>query len=499
MDPQIIQSQKGKPLLVFKNFIYHHHDYNKDRSRRYWRCSQRKICNASMTTNNNLDAIQILRDGTGKHLHAADPTEVQVRNITENVKKRAREEPNERPTNVLTAVVGVPPEEVAQKLPERRSMKRMVNRVQSSRRPPNPKTIRDLVITAPYNTTLRGDPFLLYDSGQEDADRLLIFTTDENLRVLAMCDQVFSDGTFKTVPEAFAQLFGIHGKYMGFVFPLVFALTTRLTEETYRVVYERVKERCTQLRLRLDRENLTIMMDFELANMNAVRRVFPLATVRGCLFHFDQTIWRHVVEAGLKNEYETVDSPVRRDVVTLMALPFVPLDDLVEVFEDITEEMDPRLDDIVTNLETNYVKGVQRRRRLIAPRFRPEVWNTYEATLGGEQRTNNSVEGWHNHLQLFMVVRHPTIWRFLENLRKEENQIFTQITQVRGGHTQIREPVNKKYRTNQRQVEAIVDNYATFKAEGNVAGYLRAIGYHLKSGAPPEAPPPADDSDDDDF
>lgn len=300
---------------------------------------------------------------------------------------------------------------------------------------------------------------------------------------------LFSDGTFKTVPHAFAQLFSIHGRYMNFVFPMVYALTTRMTEDTYSRVYEVLKTKSSELGVTVGKPDTSFMMDFELANMNAVKAIFPRVKVKGCLFHFDQSIWRKVLELGLKTEYETVGSDIRQDVVTLMALPFIPLDDLQETFNEVTEEMVKRLDDVVSHLDVHYVKGVARRNRRIAPRFAPEIWNTYGAALAGDQRTNNAVEGWHNHLQLMMVIRHASIWRFLENLKREENEVFTQITQVRGGHTKIKEPVNKKYLTNQRQVEQIVRNYQVYKDAEDAQTYLRAIGYHLKAGGPP--PPPA--------
>ncbi|XP_034231509.1 uncharacterized protein LOC117639742 [Thrips palmi] len=316
------------------------------------------------------------------------------------------------------------------------------------------------------------------------------------MKMLGSCDMLFSDGTFKTVPQSFAQLFSIHGRYMGFVFPMVFVLTTRMTEDTYRRVYEQVKSRCAELGVTFGRDGLSFMMDFEIANINAVQALFPRVNVKGCLFHFDQMLWTRVVELGLKNEYETVGSDIRQDVVTLMALPFIPLEDLEETFNEVTEEMDQRLDDIVTHLDVHYVRGVERRRRRVAPRFGPAIWNTYEAALAGEQRTNNAVEGWHNHLQRLMVIRHASIWRFLENLKKEENEIFTQLTQVRGGHTKIKEPVNKKYLTNQRQVEQIVSNYQRYKDGGEVLTYLRAIGYHLKAGAPPNDQQEGQDEED---
>ena len=59
-----------------------------------------------------------------------------------------------------------------------------------------------------------------------------------------------------------------------------------------------------------------------------------------------------------------------------------------------------------------------------------------------------------------------------------------------GGYRRIRDPVNKKCISNQRQIEEIAGHYETYKQEGNILGYLRAIGYryHLETGPPPHAP-----------
>jgi len=76
-------------------------------------------------------------------------------------------------------------------------------------------------------------------------------------------------------------------------------------------------------------------------------------------------------------------------------------------------------------------------------------------------------------------------------VRPEENQI-RKLSRYRGvGHRKIRYPVNKKYITKQRQIEEIVGHNETYKQherraallsckqEGNILGYLRAIGYYL--------------------
>jgi hypothetical protein len=354
-----------------------------------------------------------------------------------------------------------------------------------------PRELRDVVVGAPYDKTLNGENFFLHDSGQDDEDRILIFGSDWAIKILTMCDVLFGDGTFKTVPPQFGQLFSVHGRFREYVFPFIFCLTVRLTQETYETVYQVIKNRVArqgrQLRPRM------LMMDFELANINAASAAFPAAEVKCCLFHFTQSILRYVVNLGLRREYETLESDIRMEVMALMALPFVPLGDLEEVFQNITEHMDRRLDELITHLEDRYIFGPRRRNRRLAPRYPPTLWNVYDLVVAGFQRTNNAVEGWHNGLQKIMAVNHANIWRFLDNIKREEKEIRIQITQLLGGHTLLRDPLNKTYVTNQRQVEAIVSHYAQYKEEGHISEYLRGIAYHLKTRPVVEQEPPQDE------
>ena len=68
--------------------------------------------------------------------------------------------------------------------------------------PPNPVTIDSLVIPSEYTLTLCNLPFLLYDSkNNENCDinnRILIFTTNENLNILNDSKIWFADDTICT-------------------------------------------------------------------------------------------------------------------------------------------------------------------------------------------------------------------------------------------------------------------------------------------------------------
>lgn len=45
---------------------------------------------------------------------------------------------------------------------------------------------------------------------------------------------------------------------------------------------------------------ISILLDFELAMMNAALNIFPNTAIKGYLFHFYQTIKRKIVNSGLR-------------------------------------------------------------------------------------------------------------------------------------------------------------------------------------------------------
>ena len=67
-----------------------------------------------------------------------------------------------------------------------------------------------------------------------------------------------------------------------------------------------------------------IVLDFELAIMQASTAVFPAVQTKGCYFHFCQALIRKLQHLGLQTQYQenqAVYSFVRRSA----ALPLVPL------------------------------------------------------------------------------------------------------------------------------------------------------------------------------
>ncbi|CAH1113607.1 unnamed protein product, partial [Psylliodes chrysocephalus] len=96
---------------------------------------------------------------------------------------------------------------------------------------PNPRNVGDIAIPAALRTTTRNENFLLWDSGNDDPNRILMFGTVENLRLLQQHRHWFVDGTFKVSPEIFYQVFTIHGLIDNSTFSLVYILLQHKREE----------------------------------------------------------------------------------------------------------------------------------------------------------------------------------------------------------------------------------------------------------------------------
>ena len=120
-------------------------------------------------------------------------------------------------------------------LPNRNALKQMSRKARrkAGNVVPKPTNLQDLILPESLTTLDNGTNFLLHDSLNEvDGSRIIIFSTQKNLDLLARCKKLMSDGTFSTAPTRhFNQLYTIHGETIEtsldkkpVVHPLVYAL-----------------------------------------------------------------------------------------------------------------------------------------------------------------------------------------------------------------------------------------------------------------------------------
>ena len=78
------------------------------------------------------------------------------------------------------------------------------------------------------------------------------------------------------------------------------------------------------------------------------------------------------------------------------ALAFVPVADLVVVFEELKLFLPPIAVPVVDNFERTYIGSLQPDGcNRDDPLFAHATWNVYTRTLSGRPRTNNHIEGYH--------------------------------------------------------------------------------------------------------
>ena len=321
---------------------------------------------------------------------------------------------------------------------------------------------RNFVI--PYEfTVVDGDPFLRYDNQRDD--RMVMFGSGESLEFLSQSDHWFMDGTFRIAPPQFAQLYTIHGLRGGRNVVGAYALLLDKRRDTY-------VEMLTELRhMTMNASPVSVLTDFEMGAVSAMRAVHPNTTQKGCLFHLSQSVYRKVQASGLQGIY-LEDEAFRTNVRMLPALAFVPLNDVENAFMAVSAAWGGRGRDVLTYFEETYI-GQLRAGHREQPMFVRSFWNVVDRVEEDLPRTNNSLEGWHSAFARSITCARPSVWTFIRSVKQENAMSSLTIAQVEGGQPPV--PQRLAYRKINERLRTVFRDYAN----RNVLDYLRAISYNL--------------------
>jgi hypothetical protein len=216
----------------------------------------------------------------------------------------------------------------------------------------NPEDRRSIRISSELSRTIDGELFLLFDDNDDDdndemcdcdTDRILAFATEKNFIILNKNPHWFGDGTFDVSPLLFKQLYTINVIESGKNLPMIFALLPNKKGETYERLFEIIK-------IDIQNDPKSIMLDFEKAAINAVSKWFPLTFIMLCYFHLCQNLWKNVQNKGLVTGYsECVD--IRKNFKMLKCLAFVPTKDVIFAFKEISRLSVPEFEPMLTYLK----------------------------------------------------------------------------------------------------------------------------------------------------
>ena len=133
-----------------------------------------------------------------------------------------------------------------------------------------PRSHTEVYFENEWPESIDGKQFLLVEDG--DVKKIIIFATDDNMKLLAEAETLFVDGTFHTCPEIFYQIFTVHAFKNGQQFPLAYCLLPDKTPGSYQWTFTLLKAKAEKLHLEFSPNN--VVTDFELAIIQAAEFSF---------------------------------------------------------------------------------------------------------------------------------------------------------------------------------------------------------------------------------
>ncbi|KFD55608.1 hypothetical protein M513_03356 [Trichuris suis] len=406
-------------------------------------------------------------------------TKNSILQVMDNIKRQAKES-SDLPCQIIQQCTTSVSPHVAAVMPSIEAIRQRIRRVRHGQRPAEPRTLAGICVPDVMRVTFSGELFLIKDK-RVGNDGFLMFTTVSDLQKLESASFWIMDGTFKTVPKIFYQLYTIHapvlrGSYR--TFPFVYILMTGKSRSLYESVFEELLTFCEENGLALNPS--MVLTDFELGAINACKSVFPNARNKACYFHFAHCIWRQVQNSGLAKRY-CRDEEFNLKIRQLSALAFLPAEEIPDAFDLLKLHMPDEARQITEWFESNYVRGRIRKRLrngvvVRAPTlFPPELWSTYDCMQEGFPRSQNSVEAWHRRWESLIGGSHVGVYRMIEEFRREQRRVQNQCERISIGEEGLRRTPSNAVRI--AQLEAVINDRAS---RPRVLDYLLAIARTLR-------------------
>jgi hypothetical protein len=120
-------------------------------------------------------------------------------------------------------------------------------------------------------------------------------------------------------------MYNISASIKGKILPLVYTLLNHKNEKVYFAFFNMFADVL---------EPTEITLDFELATINAVLKVWPRIILWLCWFHYTQNLWKNIQLKQLAKDYIRVEI-VRKLFKYMKYLPFVPVPFVIKAFKEI--------------------------------------------------------------------------------------------------------------------------------------------------------------------
>ena len=99
--------------------------------------------------------------------------------------------------------------------------------------------------------------------------------------------------------------------------------------------------------------------------------------------------------------------------------------------------------------------------------------------MNNTSRTNNVCEGWNNGFSNLVGQNHPSIWKLIKNLQKEEARIHIKVVKDAHG-IQDHKRRRRIYDELQKRLKNLTDDLIS--GQKNVPQFLRGVSHNIRFG-----------------
>lgn len=255
------------------------------------------------------------------------------------------------------------------------------------------RSLDEVEVPADYRNFLKAD----YYDGEI---RILVFCSDEGMRHMKAVEHFFMDGTFKSCPFPFTQLFSIHGDLgsdstKNNVLPLLYAFMSHKSAKAYTILWDLIKVQIP------DWDPKKVNVDFEEATISSLLAYHEGVVINGCHYHFTNALWRKAKAFKIKIKGNKRNKRIISMCGNLAHLPLEQINDGWNYILTQIPKGDTKLEKFEKYFESFWMK----------PRLQ-KLWCVY----GERHRTTNLVEGWHHGINKEVLKNETNILMALKLL-----------------------------------------------------------------------------------
>lgn len=279
---EIVPTNKRKTKLFFNGYYFIKEKGYGDKT--YWKCENSKQdCSSRLTTKILNGQITVVNSNLD-HNHLGEPIKREVFKVLSNLKDRAKN--GEKSSEIIKGVKRGLDADILVNLPSKDALQQRIKRVRRHEHRIENVSGSNFEINETMRT-IDGESFLIGDD-TKDEERVIVFGTIKGLELLVSSEIVLSDGTFRSAPQHFMQLYCVHATVscegQGHTVPALYCLLTRKNATAYKMMLDIIIEAC---RVRLNKifSPKMWMIDFKAAVVLAIREKLVHTRLHFCWFH----------------------------------------------------------------------------------------------------------------------------------------------------------------------------------------------------------------------